>query len=139
MERPQPFPTVPYQISPREPKASAWTKSQEIELPVLSWRIGSQARGAGRQPEDPLPVGADPDGACAIAGDGEHVHSPAGAVGQRRERRPAHARWRDAKVTATSQQALATDEHDARICSACSSSDAELLQVDNVIDSVDCS
>src|ERR1041384_1500990 len=30
VERPQPLPTVPYQISPRGPKPNAWTKSQEI-------------------------------------------------------------------------------------------------------------
>ena len=41
-------------------------------------------RGARRETEDPLAVGADPERALGIARHGEHVDAPAGAVGQRR-------------------------------------------------------
>src|SRR5213593_4568215 len=36
VDRPHPFPTVPYQISPFGPTPKAWTKSKEIVRPVVS-------------------------------------------------------------------------------------------------------
>jgi hypothetical protein len=43
VDSPHPFPTVPYQISPRDPNASACTKFQEMEvLLVVSWRMDCQ-------------------------------------------------------------------------------------------------
>src|SRR5437667_9877541 len=36
VDRPHPFPTVPYQISPPGPNPKAWTKSKEIDRAVVS-------------------------------------------------------------------------------------------------------
>src|ERR1044072_7151805 len=41
VERPQPLPTVPYQISPRGPKPHAWTKYHEIACAVSRAEITS--------------------------------------------------------------------------------------------------
>src|SRR2546430_16144984 len=45
VERPQPLPTVPYQIAPSGPNPNAWTKSQEMEWPAAgTWEhIGKSA------------------------------------------------------------------------------------------------
>jgi hypothetical protein len=54
-EKPQPFPTVPYQISSRGPNAKAWTKSHEIEVAVVSRVMCSQLVAPGRNRKMPRP------------------------------------------------------------------------------------
>ena len=51
LERPQPLPTVPYQIAPSGPNPNAWTKSQEMEWAVVSALLPmcSQVPAAGRR------------------------------------------------------------------------------------------
>src|SRR6266550_9505998 len=57
VERPHPFPTVPYQISPFGPNAKACTKSKEIVRPVVSLerRSCSQLPAPCRRPKMPCP------------------------------------------------------------------------------------
>ncbi len=55
VERPQPLPTVPYQISLRGPNAIACTKSMEIEVPLESRRIRSQVSLPGGRRKMPSP------------------------------------------------------------------------------------
>ena len=56
-ETPQPLPTVPYQTSPCDPNAKAWTKSQEMELAVVSSECAmcSHALAPGRSTKIPCP------------------------------------------------------------------------------------
>src|SRR6266581_3016069 len=57
VDRPQPFPTVPYQISPFGPNPKAWTKSKEIVRPVVSLEclICSQLPAPCRRTKIPCP------------------------------------------------------------------------------------
>src|SRR5205823_1943787 len=57
VESPQPFPTVPYQISPCGPKPKACTKSQEMECAAESatCRTCSQPEAPGRSAKTPAP------------------------------------------------------------------------------------
>src|SRR5439155_17873702 len=57
VDRPHPFPTVPYQISPFGPNANAWTKSKEIERAVVSLEclICSQLPAPCRRTKIPCP------------------------------------------------------------------------------------
>src|SRR5213595_4171509 len=57
VDRPHPFPTVPYQISPFGPNPKAWTKSKEIVRPVVSLEclICSQLPAPCRRTKIPCP------------------------------------------------------------------------------------
>ena len=64
-ERPQPLPTVPYQISPLRAEGDGLHEvHRDRASAVVSWRMDSQALGARRETVDPLPVGADPERAA---------------------------------------------------------------------------
>src|SRR5207248_11039935 len=57
VDRPHPFPTVPYQISPFGPKPKAWTTSMEIVrlVVLLECLIWSQLPALCRRPNIPSP------------------------------------------------------------------------------------